>query len=112
MAIIRALGRIIMILGFAVLVIGLYSWLMGADVVRPAGFVIAEWNRPLLNAAQAGTERFLHPVLWQDVIVPLLLRPWWEAITIVFLALLVLGGLLAWIGRTRPNRRRRRGGFS
>ena len=112
MIVFRVLGRIILILGFLVLGLGLLSWLRGIDVLKPAGFVIADWNRPLLNATQAGTERYLHPFLWQDVAVPLLLRPWWEVITILFLTCLVLGGLIVWAARgDRPNRRRRKGEF-
>lgn len=112
MVVVRILGRGLMLLSLAVLTIGIVSWLGGSDVTQPAGFVLAEWNRPLLNATQAFVERYLYAPLWEGGVVPLLLRPWWEAVTIVFLGLLLSGGALAWIGRQRDRRRRRRGGLS
>jgi len=54
-----------------------------------------------LNASQAGVERYVHPILWDPVIVSILQTPSW----IIFG---VLGVLLYWIGR----RRRRREVFS
>ncbi len=54
-----------------------------------------------LNASQAGVERYVHPVLWDPIIVSILQTPSW----IVFAT---LGVLLYWIGR----RRRRREVFS
>ena len=112
MLVLRMFGRGLMLLGLAVLVVGLVSWLGGGDVTRPAGFVLAEWNRPLLNASQAFIERYLYAPVWEGAVVPLLLRPWWEAVTILFLVLVLAGGALAWLGRQRERKRRRRGGLS
>lgn len=105
MVLFRFVGRVLIVLGFLVLALGLAVWLGGADVTREAGFLIAEWNRPGLNASQAFVERYLHPVLWRGMAVPLLLRPLWEAVLIVFLGCLVVGGLLALIGQRRRRRR-------
>lgn len=110
MVLFRWVGRFLMLLGFVVLALGLAVWLGGADVTREAGFLIADWHRPGLNATQAFVERYLHPGLWRGVAVPLLLRPLWEAVLIVFLACLVPGGVLALIGQ-RGRARKRRSSF-
>ena len=49
-----------------------------------------------LNASQAGVQRYVHPVLWDPVIVSLLKTPTW-------IVLAVLGSLFYWIGRRRPR---------
>ena len=60
-------------------------------------------DRDSLNLTQAVIERYLHPLLWQDAIFPLLVWPAW----------LVLGGLAVLCGLLfgSRRRRRRRGGF-
>jgi hypothetical protein len=60
-------------------------------------------DRGSLNLVQAVIERYIHPVLWQDVIFPLLVGPAW----------LVLGGFAVVLGilfgRGGRKKKRRKG---
>ena len=80
---------------------GLCVWLTGHDVMRSAGEIWYELRPGSLNLAQAIVQRYLHPDLWQRLLVPLLLRPFWEAVVINLIALLVLAGSIAFLDRLR-----------
>lgn len=103
MIVLRIAGRFFIILAMVVLVLGLAVWLFGADVTQPTGKAWFDAHVGSLNFSQVIIQRHLHlPALWDRVVVPhLLARPVWESITIVFVVLLVLGGLLIRIGRPR-----------
>jgi len=54
------------------------------------GRLLFALDRGALNAAQAGVQRYLAPWLWDDLVVPLLLRPAWlppAALGIIFAGL-------------------------
>jgi hypothetical protein len=107
MIVLRIIGRLLIILAVTTLVGGLAIWLLGADVTRPAGAAWFEADVSSLNFSQVIIQRHLHlPGFWDSVVVPYLLaRPVWEAIIIVFLWFLVLGGICVRFGRQRPKRR-------
>lgn len=54
-----------------------------------------------LNSTQAFIQRYLHPDIWDQAIVPLLQRPAWDAIAILVLVFALIGGLLSSVGRRR-----------
>ena len=109
MIVLRIIGRFLIILAMIALAGGLAIWLLGADVTQVAGKAWFDAHVASLNFSQVIVQRHLHlPGFWDGVVVPhLLSRPVWEAIIIVFLVLLVLGGLFVRLGR----RRQRRSGF-
>ena len=80
---------------------GLCLWLTGHDVTRSAGEIWYALRPGSLNLAQAIVQRYLHPDLWQGLAVPLLLRPFWEAVVINLIALLMLAGSIAFLDRLR-----------
>ena len=106
MIVLRILGRLLIILSMIVLIGGLAVWLFGADITQPTGKTWFEAHVASLNFSQVIIQRHFHlPGLWDSVIVPhLLTRPVWEAIIIVFVVLLVLGGLFIRIGQPRQRR--------
>ena len=103
MIVLRIAGRFFIILAMITLVLGLAIWLSGIDVTQPTGKAWFDAHVASLNFTQVIIQRHLHlPSLWDKVVVPqLLARPVWESITIVFVTLLVLGGILIRIGRPR-----------
>ena len=104
-SVLRFLGRFFVALALITLLSGVAIWLVGTDVTAVAGQVWANADIESLNLMQVVIQRHLHfPALWDGVIVPhLLLRPTWEAITILFVLFLVLGALFLRLGR-RPAR--------
>ncbi len=107
MAVLRIIGRLLIILAAIALVAGLAIWLFGADVTRATGAAWFEAHVSSLNFSQVIIQRHLHlPAFWDSVIVPYLLaRPVWEAIIIVFVILLLLGGICIRLGRPRVRKR-------
>lgn len=105
MIVIRVIGRILLALALIVLGLGLWLWLSGREITVAAGKLWFELDAGSLNLTQAVVQRYIHPALWENVGVPLLLEPTWEALTVVFLVLLVLGGVLLFLGRRRGRRR-------
>jgi hypothetical protein len=104
MAIFRLLGRFFVLIALLFAVLGAYLWLSGADITLSAGQLWYQMDSAGLNTTQAIVQRYIHPGLWDNVIVPLLQRPTWEAVAIVVLVFALAGGILSAIG----NRRRRR----
>jgi len=94
----RLIGWIMFLAGFAVLVRDALVW---TDTKRWAPIVLGqlwyELNRSSLNLVQAMIQRYIHPFLWDPVIVTILLS--WA-----FAVLMVLGVLLLIIFRRRPER--------
>jgi hypothetical protein len=103
MIVLRIIGRLLIILAMITLILGLAVWLFGADLTQPTGKAWFQAHVASLNFTQVIIQRHLHlPGLWDNVVVPYLLkRPVWESITIVFVVLLVLGGIFIRIGRPR-----------
>ena len=102
------IGRAIawVLLALALIVAGhdaLNYWQTGTYDPLQLGTLWYQVERASLNLVQAAVERYVHPILWQDAIFPLLVWPAW----LVLGSFAVVFGLL--FGPRRP--RRRRGGF-
>ncbi len=94
------------LLALLMLILGLWLWLSGEDITKPAGALWYAMDVSSLNLAQVVIQRHLHlPALWDEFIVPyLLVRAAWETILWMFITFMVLGGLLALA--TRAPRRK------
>lgn len=100
MGALRFCGRVSIVLGLAVLALGVWLWLAGHDVTQPAAQLWA-----VLHAeSQAAVVHRLHASLWRAASV-LLDKPVWEALSILGLILLIPGGILVWVARRRDRRR-------
>ncbi len=105
MILFRLLGRIFLLIAFAVVALGVLGWLAGHDVTKSAGELWYLLEPGSLNVSQAIVQRYLHPSIWEALAVPLLVRPFWEAMVLSFIFLLVLGsGLLFLASRRRRPR--------
>ena len=105
MILFRLLGRIFLLIAFAVVALGVLVWLAGHDVTKSAGELWYLLEPGSLNASQAIVQRYMHPLIWEALAVPLLARPFWEALVLSFIFLLVLGsGLLFLASRWRRPR--------
>lgn len=95
----RVIGWIVLLAGAAVLVRDLLVWI---DTKHWAPLALGQlWydlNRPSLNVVQAVTQRYIHPFLWDPIILSILLS--WA-----FAVLMFLGALLLVIFRRRNARR-------
>src|SRR6516162_590291 len=95
----RVFGWIALLAGAAVLVRDLLVWI---DTKHWAPIALGQlWydlNRSSLNLVQAVVQRYIHPFLWDPIIVTVLLS--WA-----FAVLMVLGVLLLVVFRRRDTRR-------
>jgi hypothetical protein len=86
----RVIGWIVLLAGGAVLVRDLLVWI---DTKHWAPIALGQlWyqlNRSSLNLIQAVTQRYIHPFLWDPIIVSILLS-WAFAVLMVFGVLLVV----------------------
>ena len=95
----RLIGWIVFLAGAAVLVRDLIVWIDTKTWAPIAlGQLWYEINRSSLNLIQAVTQRYIHPVLWDPIIVNILLS--WA-----FAVLMILGVLILAISgrRSRPK---------
>ena len=83
----RLLGGFFVLLG-----VGLFV-AFGAD--EALGAVLFRWNAALLNTTQAVVQRYLLPMLWDDVLLPILEAPAWLAPGALGVALSLLGWMRA-----------------
>jgi hypothetical protein len=95
----RLIGWIVFLAGLAVLVRDVFVWI---DTKHWAPIALGQlWfdlNRSSLNLVQAVVQRYIHPYLWDPILVTVLL--WWA-----FAVLMVLGVLiLALTGRRARTR--------
>ena len=58
-----------------------------------------------LNLSQAIVQRYLYPSIWEALAVPLLVRPFWEAVVLSFIVLLVIGSGIVFLTRQRRRTR-------
>ncbi len=95
----RVIGWIVLLAGAAVLVRDLLVWI---DTKHWAPLALGQlWydlNRSSLNLVQAVTQRYIHPFLWDPIILSILLS--WA-----FAVLMFLGVLLLVVFRRRNARR-------
>ena len=86
----RVIGWIVLLAGSAVLVRDLLVWI---DTKHGAPLALGQlWydlNRSSLNLVQAVVQRYIHPFLWDPIIVSILLC-WAFAVLMVFGALLLI----------------------
>lgn len=108
MVILRIIGRLFIALALFTMVAGITIWLRGIDIMARFGQLWYNADIASISMAQVIVQRHLRiPAFWDGVIVPyLLLRPAWEAMIILFIVFLVLGGLLVRLGRRRRRSRR------
>src|SRR5271169_1418511 len=85
----RVIGWIALLAGAAVLVRDLLVWI---DTKHWAPIALGKlWydlNRSSLNLVQAVVQRYIHPFLWDPIIVTVLL--WWAFAVLLVLGLLIL----------------------
>ena len=95
----RLIGWIIFLAGLAVLARDVFVWIETKNWAPIAlGQLWFDLDRSSLNLVQAVVQRYLHPYLWDPIIVTVLL--WWA-----FAVLMVLGALiLALSGRRTQTR--------
>jgi hypothetical protein len=95
----RLIGWIVFLAGASVLVHDLYVWI-GTGYWAPIvlGKLWYELNPSSLNLVQAVTQRYIHPFLWDPIILSVLLS--WA-----FAVLMSLGLLLLVLFRKRPEQR-------
>ena len=95
----RVIGWIILLAGGAVLVRDLLVWIDTKHWAPVAlGQLWYQLNRSSLNLDQAEVQRYIHPFLWDPIIVSILLS--WA-----FAMLMILGVLLLVLFRRRDARR-------
>jgi len=95
----RVIGWIILLAGGAVLVRDLLVWIDTKHWAPVAlGQLWYQLNRSSLNLVQAVVQRYIHPFLWDPIIVSILLS--WA-----FAMLMILGVLLLVLFRRRDARR-------
>jgi hypothetical protein len=95
----RVIGWIVLLAGAAVLVRDLLVWINDKHWAPIAlGQLWYQLNRSSLNLVQAVVQRYVHPFLWDTIIVSILLS--WA-----FVVLMVLGALLLVVFRRRSARR-------
>jgi hypothetical protein len=95
----RVIGWIVLLAGGAVLVRDLLVWIDTKHWAPIAlGLLWYQLNRSSLNLVQAVVQRYIHPFLWDPIIVSILLS--WA-----FAVLMILGALLLVLFRRRDARR-------
>jgi hypothetical protein len=107
MGVLRILGQLFLVLAAAAL--GLGAWLLftGRDLLQPAGQIWFAIDNASLNLVQAVVQRYLHPALWDSVVVPWLLLPGWRALSVLVIGFVVIGALLLIAARRRRRSFRR-----
>ena len=108
MLIVRLLGRLFQLIALGMAGLGLWLWIAGHDVTLPAGQLWFQFDVGTLNFFQVIVQRYIYAPVWDAAIVPMLQRPTWETLLILFVITLVLGFALRMFGRERGRRRRRR----
>jgi hypothetical protein len=103
MILIKLLGRFFLLFAFAEVAIGICVWLAGHDVTNSAGEIWYTLGPGSLNLSQAIVQRYLLPEFWELVALPLLLRPFWESVMLLFIFFLVLGSSIVFFSQHRPR---------
>jgi len=101
------IGYVVALFGAAAACLGGVLAATGRDMTQAAGQLWYALDSTSLNTVQAVVQRYVHPGLWDNVIVPLLLRPAWEALTFLAVVSLTVGIALIAVARTRRRNRRR-----
>lgn len=62
----------------------------GEWYILSVGEVIAQWDRLIINNIQVGLERYVHPFLWDPVVLNIVLAPTWLVAGVPGLLLVLL----------------------
>ena len=100
---VRLIGQFCILVGLLFAILGIGLWGVGADITLPAGEMWFKIDGSSLSIFQSFVQRYIHPQPWDVLVVPLLLRPVWEAISIIVVFLALLGGGLVSLGRRRRS---------
>ena len=104
MIVLKYLSRFILLLALAALTTGIWIWLAGNDITKSAGEILYQLTPESLNLSQASIERYLSPQIWQQVAVPLLLKPFKEAVFLLFISLLILATTAEYFSHCQAKR--------
>lgn len=106
MRVLQIIGDVFVALGLALA--GLAGWLAfsGQDMTRAAGQLWFSLDSASLNTLQSIVQRYLHPGLWDNVAVPLLLRPAWEVAVFLVMLSITIGAVLILLPRRWQRNRR------
>ena len=100
----KYLSRFILLLALAVLTSGIWVWLANNDITKSAGEILYQLAPEGLNLSQAIIERYLSPQIWQRGAVLILLKPFREAVFLLFIAFLILGIAGEYFSRCQDTR--------
>ena len=104
MIVLKYLSRFILLLALAVLTSGIWVWIADIDITKSAGEILYQLAPEGLNLIQAIIERYLSPHIWQKGAVPLLLKPFKEAVFLLFIFLLILATSAKFFSRYQAKR--------
>lgn len=106
MIILRILGRTFIFLALALLALALGIWLSGSDITKPGGQLWYETHVLSLQYTQVILERHLGlTTVWTDWVQNGLLQlPAWDGLMRLFVILLLIGGVLVFLGRDRRGK--------
>ena len=108
MIVVKILAVFLLVLGLALLALGLWLGFGGHDLAIAGGQLWFALDKESLNTAQVVVQRYIYPDLWDWIFVPLLLRPAWQALAIPTVGFLVLGGALFVLAQRRRRKSFRR----
>ena len=100
---VRLIGQICILVGLLFAILGIGLWGVGADVTIPAGKMWFKIDSASLSLLQSFVQRYINPELWNVLVVSLLLRPVWDAFSIIVVFLALVGGALVSLGRRRRS---------
>jgi hypothetical protein len=80
----------------------------GRDLTLAGGQLWFDLHSPSLNTFQAVVQRYIHAGLWDNVLVPLLLRPALEGLSFLIVIAIAIGGSFFALSRSRRRRRFKR----
>ncbi len=106
MIVARILGWILVAVALVVAGVALALWLSGQNFALVAGQLWYQFHPSSLNLTQAIVQRYIHPALWDYVLLPILQEPAYKALSIAFLVPFLLGIVFLIVGRKRERRRR------
>ena len=98
---VKLFGTLCILLALAFAVLGAGLWGVGEDITLTAGKLWFKIDSASLSISQSFIQRYINSELWNILVVFLLLRPVWEAISIIVVILTLLGGALFTLGRRR-----------
>jgi uncharacterized membrane protein len=104
----RLIGFVFVALGLTLAALAGWLALSGQDMTQAAGQLWYALDSASLNTFQSVVQRYVHPALWDDVIISLLLRPAWATSVFLVFLTIVIGVVLVLLSRSRGQRRRRR----